>query len=212
MPAGAIDVIQSLGTNPFTPEQQHKSDFYEYLKSPENQQRYKPISFFLSSIFNTRKTFSLLDVCCANGDLIPHLPENCRYAKRIIVDMLTFSRYVGIDHNEDAIAKCKKKYSEANRDFLCSDIRSIPNLTERYYTISDMCTRQGDQLLKLWRLYWYWRFYCNIRSNTYSVYSRNIQVRRSSAIWSLMERLRQNNARKAIRNRHTEIMQISFEA
>ncbi len=72
-------MLNNLGTKPFTPELQHNSDFYAYLRTPENQARYRPVASFLSEQFAKQKEFTLLDVACANGDLIPHLPSNCRY-------------------------------------------------------------------------------------------------------------------------------------
>lgn len=112
--------MNSIETKPFSLEDQFGTDFYDYLNTSENQIRYSQIGTFLRSTFR-KEEFFLLDVACANGNLIPHLPKRCNYT--------------GVDHNLQAIDGCKEKFSSPSKNFICSDIRGISELPRTYDVI-----------------------------------------------------------------------------
>lgn len=92
-------------------EGRYVTDFYAYLDQPENASRYTPTLDWIQRKRNT-EPFSLLDIGCGHGQLRRVAPHQCRY--------------VGIDHSEHAIERCRRTFPEA--EFHCADVRQACDL------------------------------------------------------------------------------------
>ncbi len=92
--------------DPHDIQQEWTSDFYAYFEAPENASRYTPAIQFLETQFQSG--YSVLDLACGSGTLLHHLPSGCRY--------------LGIDHCEGVIARCRQTYP--HRNFACQDVRA----------------------------------------------------------------------------------------
>ncbi len=90
--------------DPHDISEEWRSDFYAYFDAPENATRYTPAVQYLNDTFPGQ--FTLLDLACGSGSLIPHLPNRCEY--------------VGVDHSEEAIAFCQSRFSK--QTFLNNDV------------------------------------------------------------------------------------------
>lgn len=119
MAATNTTVINSLPTKPHLLNDEFTSDYYSYLRTPENRVRYKPVEFFLKDTFKDIHGFTLLDVGSGSGELVRYLPHNCVYT--------------GLDHNQDAIKASREEFPK--REFVCDCVNNIYKNGREFDTI-----------------------------------------------------------------------------